>query len=548
MDYAYHVFLLLGGIALFLFGINFLSQSLYEALGDNLRTVLEKLTKTPVLAVLLGVVVTALIQSSGATMVMVTGFVAAQLMTLSRGIMVMLGASIGTTVTAQIIAFKIDPWAPLILFIGLVLYQFVKSRRLKKIGAIILGFGMLFCGIYLMGEAIAKMSLGSFMMSFLKNFSNPLLALLFGFVITFAIQSSSASVGILQVMMGGLAASEFSLASVTYMIMGMNVGAVAPVILAALSGNRAGRRAALASVINKLLSVILFALIMLIWPSSVNLIADLSPGDVSRQIANFHLIFNLVGSLCLFPFAGMLAKALTSYMPDDPSDTLFARKLLYIGKGQDKAPAVMIAQCRQEIFRFADMVYDNYVNANKALKELNVELALEVEEKEKTINFLNREIYEYLLRLHGKLLPERDLAGLGRMFSILTDLERIGDHADNIAEYTVIAVEKHATVSKPAWLEVLDMSEKSVNIVSDAINAYKNKDFALLRKVQTEEDMMDLLKETLENNHVERMKQQTCDPRGGTLFIDIIVDFERVADHAMNIAETLLGADAPIKI
>lgn len=540
MEYAYHVFLLLGGIALFLYGINFMSQSLYEALGDDLRTILEKLTTKPLHAVLLGVGVTALIQSSGATMVMVTGFVAAQLMSLSQGMYVMMGATIGTTITAQIIAFSIEPWAPLILFIGAVMYLFVKKRAVKRAGAVILGFGALFMGIYLMGEAIDRMSLGRIVKVFLDNFSNPVLALLFGFAITFIIQSSSASIGILQVLLAG-ASADFRLGSVVYIIMGMNIGAVSPVILASLAGNKAGKRTAASAVVIRLLSTAMFIILLNIWPGCTDVIARISPGEASRQIANFHLIFNIAGAIIIFFAVKPLAKILMKKMPDDPDDTKYSKKLLYIGKGQDKAPAVMVAQCRQEIFRFAELVEENYRRSMAAFFRQDVALAEEVKRREATINYLNRSIYDYLLNLHGKLLPSRDLEALAKMFNVLIDLERIGDHADNISEYTIISVEHHASVSLDAWEELKDMGWKSVDIVEDAVKAYKEHDLSLVGKVQLEEDIIDGLKFKLENAHIDRMRSQTCDPRGGTLFIDVIVDFERVADHALNIAESILS-------
>ncbi len=547
MEFAYNIFLLFGGIALFLFGINFMSQSLYEALGDNLRDILEKLTSSPGKALILGIVVTALMQSSGAVMVMVTGFVAAQIMTLSRGIFVMLGAAIGTTITAQIIAFDIASWAPAILFVGLVLYQFVKNRKCKKIGAVVLGFGMLFMGIYLMGEAVDKMSLNVLMQTFLHKFNNPLLEALFGFVLTFVIQSSSASVGILQVLMTGSSSSDFQLASVVYMIIGMNIGAVAPVVIASLSGNRSGKRSALSAVMTKILGAIIFTIIMLIFPKSVGLIAKIS-ADPARQIANFHLIFNIVGTVILIPFVSFIAKLIMKLVPDKAEDSLYSKSLLYIGKGQDKASSVMIAQSRQEIFRFSDLVKDNYHNAMQAFFTQDVDLAELVQEREETIDFLNKEIYQYLLNLSGKFLPENDYSIIGRMFNVLTDLERIGDHADNIAEYTIAAKRENATVSKTAWEELKLMGNKSVRIVDDAIEVFKNHNLQLFKSVQEQEDVIDDLKVQLENNHIDRMHHATCNPRGGILFIDIIVDYERVADHALNIAEVLFDAQTTDKI
>lgn len=547
MEYTYHVFLLLGGIGLFLYGINFMSKSLYEALGDNLRDILEKLTTKPLNAFLLGVGVTALIQSSGATMVMVSGFVAAQLMTLNRGLLVIIGAAIGTTVTAQIIAFDIAPISPLIVFAGLILFQFINDRKIKRIGAVVLGFGLLFMGIYIMGEAIDRMSLGVLVKAFIDNFSNPVLAFIFGFIFTFIIQSSSASVGILQVMLASTALTDFNLSSVVFIIIGMNVGAVSPVVISSLSGNRAGRRAAIAAVAAKLVMSITFILLMLVWPGVIDLIANIS-GNVTRQIANFHLIFNVIGALISLPFVNLITNTIMKKLPDDPSESLYSRKLLYIGKGQEQTASVRIAQARQEIFRFADMVRDNYNKSIEAFFNADVDKAEQVKEHERTINYINREIYTYLLNLHGQLLPQNDYETLGRMFNILTDLERIGDHADNFADYAIIAVEHDATMSQTALEEITTMSQKTVEIVDSAIEAYKKRDFELMAKVQILEDVVDDLKDKLESNHIERMHKQACDPRGGTLFIDMISDFERVADHALNIAETLLGNDAPVKI
>ena len=548
MTQLYNGFLLLGGIALFLYGINYMSQSLYEALGDNLRNVLEKLTTTPLHAVLLGAGVTALIQSSGATMVMVTGFVAAQLMTLSRGIDVMLGAAIGTTVTAQIIAFDISRWAPFILFVGVILLNFIKNRDAKKIGAVITGFGLLFMGIYAMSDAIAKMNLGALVQSFLDETSNPVLGFLFGVVFTLIIQSSSASVGILQVLLAATAASDFSLWSVVYIIIGMNVGAVAPPLLASLSGNRAGKRAAAAATFNKLQGAVIFFILLAVWPGCISLIAQSSAASVSRQIANFHLIFNLVTNLILIPFADRTAALMMRIMPDNPEDTFYAHKLLYIGKGQDRQPSIMVAQCRQEIYRFADLVLENYRAGNKAFFDKDLDLADEVKDHELTINYLHNEIYQYMLHLHGRLLPESDLENLGRMFNIMTDLERIGDYADNLADYTIAFARHKADLSDAGWSELKTMREKCERIVENAIIAYKARDLELVKKVQREEDEIDDLTELFENNHIDRMRTQTCDPRGGTILIDMLIDYERVGDHSLNIAETLLGASAPVKM
>ena len=434
MEQAYNVFLLLGGIGLFLFGISYMGKGLEQAAGDNLRVWLEKLTTSPLKAVLVGALATAAIQSSGATMVMAVGFVNAEMMTLSQALYIMLGA--GTTITAQIIALDIDPWAPLILFIGIVLTQFIKNRTAKKAGAIVLGFGILFVGINLMGDAVKAMELGGLVGNFLHNVHNPVLSLLFGAVFTLVIQSSSAAVGILQVIVASSLGATMGLEEVVYMIMGMNVGAVAPLVISSLSGNRVTKRAAAAQTAVKLLSAITFSILMLLIPAIVNFVKGLSPSDVSRQVANFHTIYNSVSAVLMFPLIKPVAKMAEKIMPDAPGDELFSRKLLYVTNDLSKSPAIMITQAHAEMMRFADVCRTNLHTALESFFERSEDKAELVIEREKTINYLNHEINSYLVSLYSKGLPENDVSRISTMLSVTSDLERIGDLAENIAEYT----------------------------------------------------------------------------------------------------------------
>lgn len=547
MEQAYSVFLLLGGIGLFLFGISYMGAGLEQAAGDNLRIWLEKLTTKPIKAILVGAGATALIQSSGATMVMAVGFVTAQLMTLNQALYVMLGASIGTTVTAQIIAFDIDPWAPLILFIGLILVQFVKKRMVKKIGAIVLGFGMLFEGINLMGDAVKQMDLGDFIENFLNNVNNPLLAILFGFAFTFIIQSSSASVGILQVIVSTGAGAGFSLGSLVYIIMGMNVGAVAPLVISSLSGNKASRRAAFADVLARVLSVAIFCFILAVFPSVVNAITGMSPGDVSRQIANFHLIFNVVGAIVLFPFVKLITKVMYKLMPDDPTDEFYAKKLLYCTNDLSKSPSVMIAQARKEILRFAEICRENLQKALDSFFQHNEYKAEEVIEMEKTINFINHELNTYLVSLYAYKLPDTDISTIGTMFNVVSDLERIGDLAENIAEYSISYQSQHAKISDAGIKDLTEMSAKVLEMVDISMRAYQNKDKVLLGEARAIEDQIDAMENEKTENHINRLMQEICDPRGGVIYTDMVSDLERIGDHAMNIAEGILGINASLE-
>ncbi|MBQ3662081.1 MAG: Na/Pi cotransporter family protein [Firmicutes bacterium] len=547
MEQAYNVFLLLGGIGLFLFGISYMGKGLEQAAGDNLRVWLEKLTTSPLKAVLVGALATAVIQSSGATMVMAVGFVNAEMMTLSQALYIMLGASIGTTITAQIIALDIDPWAPLILFLGIVLTQFIKNRTAKKAGNIVLGFGILFVGINLMGDAVKAMELGGLVASFLHNVHNPVLSLLFGALFTLVIQSSSAAVGILQVIVASSLGATMGLEEVVYMIMGMNVGAVAPLVLSALSGNRLSKRAAASQTAIKLLSAISFSILMLLIPAIVNLVKGLSPNDVSRQVANFHTIYNSVSAVLMFPLIKPVAKLAEKLMPDSAEDEFYSRKLLYCTNDVSKSPAIMITQAHKEIMRFADICRANLHTALESFFDRDEDKAEAVIEREKTINFLNHEINTYLVSLYGKGLHESDVSRVSTMLSVASDLERIGDLAENIAEYTQIAASNKAKFSPAALDDLGEMAEKVEYMVDLSMKCYDKEDRELLAEARAVEEQVDAMQEEKTENHIERLKAEICDPRGGVVYTDMVSDLERISDHATNIAEGILGINASIE-
>jgi phosphate:Na+ symporter len=547
MEQVYNVFLLLGGIGLFLFGISFMGKGLEQAAGDNLRVWLEKLTTSPLKAVLVGALATAAIQSSGATMVMAVGFVNAQMMTLSQALYVMLGASIGTTITAQIIALDIDPWAPLILFLGILLTQFIKNRTAKKAGAIILGFGILFVGINLMGDAVKAMELGGLVGTFLHNVHNPVLAILFGCLFTLVIQSSSAAVGILQVLVASSLGASLDLEEVVFMIMGMNIGAVAPLVISSLSGNRLSKRAAASQTAIKVLSAILFSILMLIAPAIVSFVKNLSPDDVSRQVANFHTLYNTVCAVLMFPLIKPVAKMAEKLMPDSAEDEFFSRKLLYVTNDVSKSPAIMITQAHREIMRFADVCRANLHTALESFFERDEDKAETVIEREKTINFLHHEINSYLVSLYGKGLPESDVSRVSTMLSVASDLERIGDLAENIAEYTQMAASNRAKFSDGGLKDLGEMAERVEYMVDLSMKTYDKEDRELLEEARSVEESVDAMQEEKTENHIGRLKDNVCEPRSGVIYTDMVSDLERIADHAMNIAEGILGINASIE-
>lgn len=540
-------FMLLGGIALFLYGINYMTSAIQSIAGDKLRVILEKATKNGILAFLLGTLVTALIQSSGACGVMTIGFISAELMTLTQGLYVMLGANIGTTITSWIISFKIETVAPLILFLGMVMMMFIKNRTVKRIGEIILGFGMLFVGIFLMGEATSALELGSIISSFLDRFSNPLLSVLFGLVFTFIIQSSSASIGILQVLAMS-ANSSLTLESVLFIILGMNIGACAPIVIAGLGGNRFSKRAALGSLFTKILGALVFSVIISVCPFITDGIESLFENNVPRQIAAMHLVFNLVSSLILIPFVGMISKLLMKIMPDTEKDTLLSKRLLYITPEADLTPSIAIMQAKREILRMGHLAEENIVNSVHACIDRDVSKLEDIGEKEKTINFLNHEITGYLIQLHSRSMPEKDIETIGMMFHVVNDIERLGDHAENISEYAQQLEDTDIWFSDEAYHELKLTAQTAVECVTLSLDVYESERFDLLPRVQEMEEAVDSFEEEYTQNHIERLKEGLCSPTEGVLFTDMITDLERCSDHAINIAYAINGEKSNISV
>lgn len=546
----YGIFLLLGGIGLFLYGINFTSKSLEDAAGDNLRKILEKATSKSYIAFLIGILVTALIQSSGAASVITVGFVSAGFMELSKALYIMLGANIGTTITSQIIAFKIDSVAPLILFIGAALLLFVKRRVVKKIGSIILGFGLLFVGILIMNTAVNKLPFDKIITDFLATFGNPFICFGLGVLVTALIQSSSASIGILQVLVSTSAvASGIALRDVAYIIIGMNVGAVMPVILVSFNANRRSKRTAAASVISKLLGAALFTVLLLIFPGIVDLIIRISsPENVSRQIANFHLAFNLIANFAVLPLCKPICRLVTKLMPDDEKEEYTSKKLVYISQNSLINPAVAIKQVKQEVMRMAYIARDNIKLSLESFFEVDVDKAERVLEVEKTINYLNHEITGFLVQLHGKALFDADIAEAGIMLRVVADIERIGDHAENIAEYAEELKNSDASLSTEGLAELRAIAERSMQTLELSIEVYEKREFDRLGEVSTLEEDVDQMQEQFIENHILRLKSEKCDPRGGVIFTDMITDLERCSDHAINIAYAINGEKSTVTL
>jgi phosphate:Na+ symporter len=543
---AYGVFLLLGGIGLFLYGINFMSSALEKLAGNNLRHILEKMTKTGFISVLVGLGVTMLIQSSGATSVIVVSFVNAGLMKLINALYVIIGANIGTTITAQIIAFKIEKIAPLILFAGVVMFLFIKDKLIRKIGGVVLGFGMLFTGIYIMGQGVTSLNLANLIKNFLMSEPNPIFCMLFGIVFTAIIQSSSASVGILQVLLLQTVGLAVGLKSVMFLIIGMNIGAASPVVLLSLSGNTRCKQGALADVLAKFMGAAAFIILMLIVPGMPSWIMGLSEGNVARQIANLHLAFNLVSTTALFPMVPLINKICERALPVKEEDNRETQGFMYLDSSLLLTPHVAVVQCKKEILRMADLAKNNLTLALKTFFEKSVDESERVLKTEQTINYLNHEITGFLIKLYSQKLDPEEAEKVGMMMRVVTDIERIGDHAENIIEYSQEMKNGMVVFSAEGLSELKTIASKAQEVLELAIQVYDNDEFDALQKVSEMEEQVDEMHDTFNENHITRLKSQSCNPRAGMVFADLTSNLERCSDHAINIAYAIKGEKTSI--
>ena len=541
MDIVYGVFLLLGGIALFLFGIRYMSDSLELALGGRLRKFLAVMTGNGLKAVGTGAGITALIQSSGATSILAVGFVNAGLMTLRQALYTMLGANIGTCITAQIIAFNIQDFAPFILFIGFILTM-IKKRYTRQIGAVVIGFGLLFMGIRTMGQAVTGLNLDVIIAAFLDRFSSPVVSLIFGVIFTAIIQSSSASIGILQVLALSSAAAGITLDSVLYIVLGMNIGACAPIVLASLSGGRNSRCAALSDVIAKVTGVLIFSILINIFPAVIDGLKSISSHDIARQIANLHLLFNLVSFVVVYPLVGPICRLLERLFPEPDEDDPTEQRMRYISNETlNLRPGLAVTLAKREVVRMGNIAYDNLALAiDCTLKgdRTNYDRVMAVE---KTLNFLSHEIIGFLVRLNGKPLGEQESQTVGMMFHVVSDIERIGDHAENIVEYVDVMQRDSSFFSESGLEEMQEMSSTVLAAVALALDVYAKDDFDRLEDVNQLEERVDELQDILGENHLGRLKAGYCNSRSGVIFSDMISDLERCSDHAMNIALAIKG-------
>ena len=534
----FELFSLLGGVGLFLYGMTIMSTGLKNACGENLRVILEHATKNKVISVVVGIAITMLIQSSSATDVMVIGFVNSGLMSLTQAIGVIMGANIGTTITAQITAFNLSAYAPMILFVGAVLYLFMKKDMVKYVGSIIMGFGMLFEGIALMKTAIAPLAETEAFIHMISALENPFLTVLFGILFTALLQSSSSATVIFQAFaVQGIISYETSV----YLVIGAAIGSVTPNILASLTMSRNGKRTALLNLLFNLIRAGILMILLFIFPQILTIIKSLSPGNVARQIANTHTIFAIFAVLVMLPFSDKIVKLTQTLLPLKPEESRTGeeRKLLYMTQTGTIPSAVAVSQAHREITRMGEIASRNLKTAVKCFFERDDSLAEVVEETEDTVNYLDRSIISKLVELRTLEMTPRDLNRVYHMTLVVADIERLSDHAENIVEYEAQVRSGKATLSEDAMVELKQLAQLSLQSVDLCLSIFSNEDYDRLQEAEDLEDLVDDTQETIIDNHVKRLMNATCDPMGGVVFTDMATDLERCSDHAINIATAL---------
>lgn len=533
----YEFFALLGGVGLFLYGMTIMSTGLKNACGEKLKTILEYATRNKYVSVGVGVAVTMLIQSSSATDVMVIGFVNSGLMALTQAVGVIMGANIGTTITAQITAFNISAYAPLILFIGAILHLFFKKNLTKHIGLVIAGFGMLFQGVALMKQVIAPLAKMPAFVAFVSSLENPIVTVLFGIAFTALLQSSSSSTVIFQTFAVEGIISYYTAA---YLCIGAAIGSVTPNLLAALTANRNGKRTALLNLVFNLLRAALLLTLIALFPGMLELIRNLSPGDIGRQVANTHTAFSIIAVIALLPFSNVIVRLTQVLMPvkDTESRTLEERKLIYMNHTGDVSPAAALSQAQKEIARMGDIALSNLRMAVNSFFSPDPDKFAQVEETEDTVNFLENAILSKLVELRTPDMHQADLEMVYRMTLTVCDIERLSDHAENIVENAIL-MKGGAQISQTAMKELSEMSQLMLQNVEQCIEIFRTGDFDRLPECEALEAQVDRMHDTLVHNHIQRLMSNSCEPRGGVIFSDLVTDFERCSDHAVNIAQSL---------
>lgn len=534
MEYINILLGLFSGLALFLFGMEFMGDGLENAAGSRLKSFFDKAITNPLKGALVGTIVTAIIQSSSATTVMVVGFVNAGLMSLYQAVGVIMGANIGTTITGQLITFKIDDYIPLFIIIGAALILFMKQEKRKEIGKIVFGFGLLFMGLSQMKDAMSPIAQTTFFQDLILALEgNMFLGILVGAAMTAVVQSSSASTAIL---LSLAATGAISLQVAIPILFGNNIGTCVTALLSSLNANKVAKKAAFIHLSFNLIGTLIFLPLINILSQVVMYMG----GDIDKQIANAHTIFNIVNAIILLPFAGVFVKlanlALKDKEGEKPTINRLDRRFL-------ETPAIAFEQAFQESLTMYDLAKENLTLSTNALIDGKVKNLKKIFENESEINRLERELSTFLVSISSHDITEVDTNRIASMIKIISDIERIGDHSKNIAELAEEVSTSKLTFTSDALEELRLMYNYTIESINSSYASYKNNNRQKANDTMIFEENIDRLEELLRDKHIQRLSQNKCNAHSGAVFLDAISNFERIGDHSINIAEYVLSLD-----
>ena len=533
---------LMGGLGLFLYGMRLMSDSLEKAAGAKMRSILEFFTKTPLRGILVGTLFTAIIQSSSAATVMVVSFVNSGLMDLYQAAGVIMGANIGTTITSQLIAFNLSELAPVIIMAGIIMLMFCKKTKVQRTGEVLLGFGLLFMGLNAMSTSMAVLKESPKVVEIMGSLDSHFLALLVGMVVTAVLQSSSATVGIILLLANqGLLDMRICF----FIILGCNIGACVSALLAGLGGKRDAKRAALIHLLfNVIGTIIMYVVISVGLEPITGFIENISGHNPGREVANTHTLIKIVEVLMLAPFNRQLVKLTGFFVKREEKKETDGYGLLYIGEKSVYSPTTAVFDAIREMERMGQMAITNLERAMNALITLEESDIKEVYEVEKQIDYLNREITSYLVKINETTLPADDAKSIGGLFHIVNDIERIGDHAENIADAAKTRLEHDIEFSPMARSELSGMLDLVIKVTTYALDMFSHNNLEHMEEIQELEEQVDQTERQLQESHVQRLTRGECTASAGMIFSDIISGLERVSDHATNIAFSLLEEPA----
>lgn len=531
---------LLGGLALFLYGMQMMSSGLEAAAGNRMKGILEKLTSNPILGVIVGAGITAVIQSSSATTVMVVGFVNSGMLSLQQAVWIIMGANIGTTITGQLIALDVGAIAPLLAFAGVAVVTFSKKQTVQHYGQIVAGLGILFLGMEMMSSAMSPLRDSETFISLMTQFGNPVIGILVGAVFTAIIQSSSASAGILQTLaIGGL----IDLPNAVFVLFGQNIGTCITAVLASIGTSRNAKRTTIIHLTFNIIGTIIFTIVCILTPLTT-VVQNFTPDNPAAQIANMHTLFNVVTTLLLLPFGRKLAKLAVRILPEREGEEPDTQGLMYIkpleagAEYQMGNAAIAFNGIWNELRRMEKMTRENVEESFTAVMEGSSARFSKVEENEEYIDYLNKEISKYISRILVHETNRKDSSNFSSFFRICSNLERIGDHAMNICEYTQMMDEKKITFSREAKKEIENMRSISLSAI-DHLNNLDALSEEALSEISGIEQQIDQMTEEYRQNQMERMRMETCEGEAGILYSEMLTDFERIGDHVLNIGQEL---------